>query len=302
MTRKNRASTRLGYAMVLLAGLVLGGCTRALPPDDSGVPIPSRRLPSPSPLPVFRFAVLGDWGAGTEAQAEVAATMCRARRDEPFDVVVTTGDNFYNPDGRATEENFSPSRCLTEHPGHSWRATWGNHDLAGDSTLVTLGSDRTYQWSAASADFFMLDSNRARDAAQTAWLSDALSKSSAALKIAVFHHPPFTESLHPPDQAVRESWVPLFVAHEVTLVLNGHSHAYERAVVDGVNYVVSGGGGAPIYPCVRDETLVQVCESMYHFLLIEVSGSKVEIRVITRDGSEADRFTLTASKDVHSPS
>lgn len=170
------------------------------------------------------FVVKGDWGSATAAQAAVSAQMCRHRSQDHFADVVTTGDNFYRQDGGATESNYhGPEDCLISAEGHRWRAVWGNHDLARDSTLKVLGAEKHYTWSAGPADFYMLDSNRP-DTAQTAWLEARLAASKAKVKIAVFHHPPYTTGTHESNIDVRRSWTPLFERHAVSLVLSGHNH------------------------------------------------------------------------------
>ena len=252
---------------------------------------------SPSPDPWFVFAVKGDWGAATPEQAAVTTRMCETRKVTPFDVVVTTGDNFYRPDGVATQRNYyGPEACLVAHPGHQWRAAWGNHDAGRPSTDLVLGArERTYSWLANPVQFFILDSNRAADGSQAAWLAGELARSTAAVKIAVFHHPPFTVGLHEDSVEVRRRWVPLFEQHGVDLVLNGHNHGYEHSVVNGVHYVVSGGGGASLYPCVDDEPWLAVCLSAHHFLVVEVEGRSISVRAVSDSGAQIDAFDFVES-------
>lgn len=277
--------------LTLVAVLAGAGCRAA----GESAPVP-RADPSSTPAgePDLVFAVKGDWGAATPQQAAVTARMCKLRRTVPFDVVVTTGDNFSAPDGVATGSNYhSPEACLISHPGHRWRASWGNHDVAGGSTADELGAvERTYTWSAGAVQFFMLDSNRAADPELTGWLEAELEASRAAVKIAVFHHPPFSAGLHPDDVEVRSRWVPLFEQHGVSLVLNGHNHGYEHAVANGVHYVVTGGGGAEIYPCVTDHPALVTCRAVNHFLVVQVTGTRLDVRAVAADGREVDRFEI----------
>ncbi|HEX2053548.1 MAG TPA: metallophosphoesterase [Actinomycetota bacterium] len=249
---------------------------------------------SPSPPPRFTFAAKGDWGAGTPEQAAVTGRMCEVRKATPFDVVVTTGDNFYRPDGTATQSNYyGPEGCLLEHPGHQWRATWGNHDSGRPSTAGVLGAEeRYYTWTAQQVQFFMLDSNRVADPTQTAWLESELAGSRAPVKIVVFHHPPFTVGLHENNVEVRRRWVPLFERHGVDLVLNGHNHGYEHSLVNGVHYVVTGGGGAQLYPCVDSQPWLKSCLSVNHFLLVEVEGQALTVAALGTDGRAVDRFGI----------
>ena len=255
---------------------------------------PATSSPTPSPEPRFVFAVKGDWGAGTREQTAVTNRMCETRKTSPFDVVITTGDNFYSPDGVATQANyFRPEACLTSYPGHQWRAAWGNHDTRGESTGTVLGAqERRYTWTAGQADFFMLDSNRVADPSQAAWLEAELTRSQAPVKVAVFHHPPLTAGLHEDSVAVQRSWVPLFERHGVDLVLNGHNHGYEHSIQNGIDYVVTGGGGAQLYPCVDDPPTLVTCLSENHFLLLELQGDALSVKALGVDGNEIDSFAV----------
>ncbi|HEX2258178.1 MAG TPA: metallophosphoesterase [Actinomycetota bacterium] len=257
---------------------------------DAAESIPSS---PPPPPPRFVFAVKGDWGAGTPEQAAITQQMCRSRQTTPFDVVVTTGDNFYRPDSLATQTNYyGPEACLISHPGHTWRAAWGNHDVAGDSTFRVLGAERYYRWSAGLLDFFVLDSNRAADPVQAEWLARQLEESRAAVKVAVFHHSPYTAGLHENNQDVRRLWVPLFERFGVRLVLTGHNHGYEHSVVNGIHYVVTGGGGATIYPCVGAETWLLKCLAVNHFLLVDAVGARLTVTALDSSGGVIDAFVI----------
>jgi tartrate-resistant acid phosphatase type 5 len=277
----------------LLIVLPLPACQG--PADRPEADIPATVSPStrPGPDPRFVFAVKGDWGAATPEQAAVTSRMCEVRKSTPFDVVVTTGDNFSDPDGMATQANyFGPEACLTDHPGHQWRAVWGNHDVAADATETVLGAERNYTWTAGPAQFFMLDSNRVADGAQTDWLAAELAASAAQVKVAVFHHPGLTAGLHEPSVAVQQRWMPMFEQHGVNLVLNGHNHGYEHSVLNGVHYVVTGGGGATIYPCVNDPPSLVSCVAVNHFLVVEIEGSKISVTAVGVEGETVDRWSL----------
>jgi tartrate-resistant acid phosphatase type 5 len=248
----------------------------------------------PGAVPPVRVAVLGDWAAGTAAERAVAQRMCAVRRARTFDVVVTTGDNFYNPDGTATQGNyFSPERCLLAAPAVRWRAVWGNHDVAGLSTGTILGArSRWYSWTLGGAEFFMLDSNQPGNEQQRAWLENALRSSAAVVKIAVFHHPAYTAGLHTNNEGVRRAWVGLFKRYGVALVLSGHNHDYEHSRVDGLDYVVSGGGGASLYPCVSSPAYLITCKVVHHFLVLELRGRAIDLSAMSAGGETIDHFSI----------
>ena len=75
---------------------------------------------------------------------------------------------------------------------------------------------------------------------QSQWLERALEISTAAFKIVVMHHPPYSTAAHdPPATHMRYP----FKAWGVDLVLSGHQHVYERLEVNNVTHVINGLGG-----------------------------------------------------------
>jgi len=245
----------------------------------------------------LHVAVKGDWGAGTTAQRAVTRRMCEQRARTPFRDVLTTGDNFYNPDGTATQVNYvRPERCLIRSEGHRWWPTWGNHDLAGSATEDILGAGRRhYTWRARGARFIALDSNRAYADDQRAWLERLLMRATERVVIVYFHHSPLASGdFRGPDPTVQQNWMPLFTRYDVTLVLSGHQHAYEHHQARGVDYVVTGGGGAALYRCATKPPTLSKCRSVHHFVLLKITGDTVTVRAIDARGGTVDRFTIAA--------
>jgi len=89
------------------------------------------------------------------------------------------------------------------------------------------------------------------DGAQMQWLESELSATDADPErfgaVVAFHRPYFTFGRSRPNVAVREVVHGILARHDVALVLTGHNHCYERFEVDGITYIVDGGGGAGLY-------------------------------------------------------
>jgi hypothetical protein len=260
--------------------------------------LPTRTAEPGSPQETFAFAVKGDWGAGTSWQRAVTRRICEQMDRIGFRDVLTVGDNFYDPDGTATRRTYGdPERCLRER-NVRWRPAWGNHDVAGMSTRDVLRAPgRWYAWRAPGVAFFTLDSTQVTSRRQRSWLIARLREETAPVKIVSFHHPPFTVGgPHQPDRTVRREWVPLFERYDVTLVLNGHQHVYEHHRVRGVDYVVTGGGGAWLYRCGRVVAPTLRCRSRHHSLLVLVRGTQVRVRAVgLEQGQLVDDFTIDAA-------
>ncbi|MEZ4369126.1 MAG: metallophosphoesterase [Kofleriaceae bacterium] len=129
---------------------------------------------------------------------------------------------------------------------------------------------------------------------QTAWLERELvaARQDPAIDhiFVVMHHPPYSVSLHGGQRDLRERWTPLFERYGVAAVFSGHDHVYSRAVVGGVQYVVSGGGGAPLYPrspraSAIDKEAVQTFERVNHYVRVRVHGPQIELAAIRIDGT-----------------
>jgi tartrate-resistant acid phosphatase type 5 len=244
--------------------------------------------------PEVRFAVKGDWGYGSPDQAAVTRQMCAAHTRASFAFVLTTGDNFYRPDGQATPTNWDrPEACLIA-ARVPWRAAWGNHDVGGDATATRLGATRRWYTFHAGTGVrvVVLDANRPNDPAQVRFLRRALRGASERIRIVAFHQPAFTAGIHAPGEAQQRRWVPLFRRYAVKLVLQGHNHAYERIVRDGVTYITTGGGGAPVYPCLRPVEGLRTCAPVHHFLAVNVWANRIVVRAIRPDGTTLERVEI----------
>ncbi|MDQ3987051.1 MAG: hypothetical protein M3280_11230, partial [Actinomycetota bacterium] len=83
----------------------------------------------------------------------------------------------------------------------------------------------------------------------------------------------------------------LFEEYGVDLVLTGHDHLYAvTKPQNGLRYVVTGGGGASLYPCVP-AYFSEVCEVRHHFLFVEATQRRIRVWAVGTAGAPFDRFT-----------
>ena len=121
---------------------------------------------------------------------------------------------------------------------------------------------------------------------QTAWLKKdlAAAKARGAKFIFVFFHHPLYSSdagYYPGNTGLRALWQPIFVKYGVSVVFAGHCHQYERLVEDGINYIVTGGGGAPLagFKATPVPGSVKRAE-MLHYVRVTISGNKATLEMI----------------------
>ena len=125
-------------------------------------------------------------------------------------------------------------------------------------------------------------------------MADLKRSQNADFRFLVFHNPPFTAvKKRQKEGGASQALVPLFEQYRVTAVFNGHDHNYQRHVKNGVQYIVTGGGGAPLYPVDGPiPGLTQKVESTEHFVQVKVEGNEATLEAVALDGSLIDTFEL----------
>ena len=128
---------------------------------------------------------------------------------------------------------------------------------------------------------------------QAQWLENDLALTTQPWKVVFFHIPPYSSgSEHGSDKRVREALEPLFMRYGVDLVFNGHDHDYERSVANGITYIVTGGGGAPLYAKGQPDPASVYFTSTYHSVQVSVTGMTLTVAGVRPDGVRFDEFTL----------
>ena len=278
--------------------------TAQVPTADDRASFTSPKLPVP--ISDESIIAIGDSGSGDTNQSELAAAIATTVKGHRVAALVMTGDNVY-PDG--SPERFG---LLLDAPYRSWLdsspivATLGNHDVQagyGASQLEHLDLPALpFRRVVGDLEFFVLDANHP-DNDQAAWLDLALTNSAAKYTVVVFHQPAYSCSKHGSTPEVQNYFVPVIDAHSATLVLNGHDHNYQRFTSDrGVTYVVTGGGGAALYPILDCDTPVKRLKatSVHHFLVLTATPTGLDLSAIALDGELVDHALLPPTKKTGS--
>jgi hypothetical protein len=87
--------------------------------------------------------------------------------------------------------------------------------------------------------------------------------------------------------------VPLCEKYKVTAVFAGHDHNYQHHLKNGVHYIVTGGGGAPLAPV--DDPIPGITlkvEKVEHFVTVRVNGNRAHIEAIALDGHLIETIDL----------
>ena len=254
----------------------------------------------------YQFAVYGDVRTRHDVHRKVMSAV--VAHGIP-DFVLHTGDLV--ADGEDTSQwstFFDIEKELLRQT--AFFPSLGNHERNSRNYYDFLQLTKPYysfDWGnghfiALNSDIGNVSANeRLRDAfwaEQTKWLEEDLQKSQQADYRFVFaHHPPFTAvSRRQGDNPHMTALVPLFEKYRVTAAFFGHDHNYQRYLKNGIHYVVTGGGGAPLYDVDKPaEGITQKVISIENFVSVSVDGPKVRIEAIGADGQKLDEVEFQKS-------
>lgn len=212
---------------------------------------------------------LGDMGMGTEQQTRVYQQYLKYTEKTPTNLWLLLGDNAYGQGMdweyqlRFFEyyqiDRLMKQTVLMPCPGnHDYSPTPNNYKIEdplvayfnifsvptkGEAGGIASGTKAYYSYDYANIHFISLDSYGredmdkrlfSKDSQQMIWLEKDLKANKQKWTIVYWHHPPYTMGSHNSDtedelRLLREGVVPLLEKYKVDLVLNGHSHNYERS-------------------------------------------------------------------------
>jgi predicted phosphodiesterase len=293
--------------LLLLGVLVATGCRDIA--TAGGVAVAEAQQPAepvvalPNKAGSFKFAVLGDFGTGASEQYQLAAQMVKLHAVFKYDFVAMVGDNLY---GSERPQDFSKKFEIPYKPlldsGVKFYAALGNHDAREQRFYKLFNMDgKLYYTVSPKPDvrFFFFESTYPVPE-QIQWLEDELKASNSDWKIVVFHHPLYSSGeYHGSDIRLREVLEPLFVKYNVSVVLNGHDHIYERLKIQkGIQYFVVGSGGQLRRGNIdgRSGLTAKGFDTDQAFMAAEIIGDEMYFNAISRVGQTVDSGVLTRRK------
>ena len=288
---------------LLLTAVVAGSIAGRRDGEVVNAPAAAQAAEQAVPLPnragSFKFAVLGDFGTGSRAQFELADQMAKLHSTFKYEIVALVGDNLY---GGERPQDFKkkfeePYKPLLD-AGVKFYASLGNHDSREQRYYKLFNMDgKLYYTVSPHADvrFFMLESTYF-EPEQAKWLENELKTSSSKWKIAVFHHPLYSSGdRHGSDIRLRQVLEPLFLQYNVSVVLTGHDHFYERIKPQkGIVYFVVGSGGQLRAGNIDASTglTARGLDTDLAFMAAEIDGDTMNFQVVSRTGQTVDSGTI----------
>jgi 3',5'-cyclic AMP phosphodiesterase CpdA len=295
--------------LTLLAGACATQPTRG-PVEVQGTAAQNTPQPSaavetllPNAEDSLKFAVLGDWGSGERGQMDLAAEMARVHKRFPYEFIVTVGDNIY---GSERPQDFTRKFEVPYKPlldaGVKFYASLGNHDQREQRFYKPFNMDGKLYYSfkapKQNVRFFALESGY-MEPEQVAWIKKELEGSREDWKIAYFHHPLYSSGgRHGSDIRLREVLEPIFLEHNVSVVLAGHDHFYERVKPQQgiVHFVVGSGGKLRRGNIDQSGITAKGFDTDYAFMVAEIRGDEMFFNTISRAGRVIDSGVITRRK------
>jgi predicted phosphodiesterase len=248
----------------------------------------------------FKFVVWGDNQTNFLTFTKIVKQM---KRHKP-DLAISVGDVVGNGEVYeqwATEFLLPLRELIKETPFY---VAIGNHEKNSSwfYDFISQPENETYfAFTYGNSRFIILNTNFPYKSGtdQGKWLRKELKSEEyqkATWHFVFFHHPPYCEGWGNPDYegeiGVRMFLVPIFEKYKVDIVFNGHAHDYERGELNGVKYIITGGGAGGLDSFQRDFPHITVYNSVHHFCVVEVNGNKLKFTARDISNKEIDSFVI----------
>ena len=274
----------------------------------------------PGGIEPFHFAVLGD----TRTRHDFHQKIVNKIVDEDPLFVVNTGDLVSKGNSMDDWDHFFRinDTLIRNVPYYT---VLGNHEQDSENyyNFFSLpGNESYYFFSVGDALFITLDMEGERISApefltdenedafwiniskkyfeeEKEWLENILTLNQDAGYIFVFFHPTYYSikaSRVEEAEFRREFWGDIFERHNVTAVLNGHDHYYHHAEHGGTHYIVTAGGGAPLYDtdAIQPETVEY--KKIEHYMRVDVGLEQATMKAIDINGELIEEIVVERRK------
>ncbi len=276
---------------------------------------------------IVNFLVIGNTSAPAEVDtSEIKKTMARSMANFEADFLLHTGNisssglasdetkQFFEPYEKILRNTAFVSAVGIDEYGPNADTQQGKGFLAANykanhNMPWSKGTPNYYYFDTANARIIVIDTNSLYGAlqapkldnksAQYEWLKTTLAKTDAdKWKIVVMHHPVYSSGKS--EDLLSTLLAPLFEAHQVKLVIQGHQGAYERtkpirrgaSAKSGPIYLTIGGSGKFFEESSYENEWGSKYFALPHFAHIKIVDRKLSLRAYTHDKKLIDALDI----------
>jgi len=261
----------------------------------------------------FNFVAAGDWGCGHEALNTFS--MMKGMKPELY---LGLGDYSY----------MDSSDCwlnIVKSVGKSFKIALGNHDTEGQLLQAYMDEFKLekqyYSFNYRNAHFIALSTELSKpdEIEQLKFVKNDLLRTKANKNIdwtIVFFHKPFYSADGSDITNMRRTYHPIFENFGVDLVIQGHSHNYQRTypllynearnsepiVSDkeqlqyhdplGIIFLIVGTGGESLQPLNKKSFHASTYEG-YGCINVEIKGKSMNVEYYSDTNNTIDKFFIT---------
>jgi 3',5'-cyclic AMP phosphodiesterase CpdA len=156
-----------------------------------------------------------------------------------------------------------------------------------------LNNQNYYTATEDSMVFIILDSTikLGPGSPQYKWLQATLEQNKQKPMIVLMHHPVFSSGEHGDELGLAFFLPALLAKYPVLAVFSGHDHMYERSLYGKQWYIVTGGGGAPLYNANSRNDRSKKIYLGYNFCVLDYKNSVLTVKVYIIDGKLLEEFS-----------
>lgn len=238
-----------------------------------------------------RIIVYGD----TRSQPEIHKKIISQIIKFPAKAAFHTGDlNSYGLRQSEYDAFFESMKPITDHS--KLYPVKGNHERNGELYLANFPKLRGQTYYSVTEDsmvFIILDTNMkiGPGSTQYKWLQATLEQNKQNPMIVLMHHPIFSSGTHGDELGLSFFLPALFANYPVMATFCGHDHTYERSEYKNQFYIVTGGGGAPLYSKDSRNDYSKKFLKVYNFCVLEYTNAVLKVNVYDIDGIQIDEFS-----------
>ncbi|GEM_PF-3768563 len=288
--------------------------TKKAPPPEQKLPQPPLpepplpEIPDPPPPPpepekpkaqAFSFAVYGDSHTYPDTHGKILDLICA--RKPAF--IINTGDVVFNG---LNDKEWRKFKQITEKVSNiPLYGTIGDHDKHVPFFVAnydTVDQSTWYSFKYENCIFIVIDTidDFSPSSYQYSWITNQLhtvAASNTESKIFIIaHNAPYSTGAAG-DENMQTALVPLFKQYHVNAVLTGHGEYYEHIYNDGIDYFITGGGGAPLSEQSKTAEWSRTFNSVHHYLYISVDNDIIDVQAYSEDDALLDAVNLSEQSD-----